>query len=310
VGCVTVKEIKFGKWGNCIEVSNGIVDFVATIDFGPRIIRYGLVGKENMFFEDVNDKLNLDGEQFEVFGGGKWHIYGGHRLWHSPEGNPRSYYLDNEKVNWEKVENGIKLRPNPEKWNQLQKEIEIVLMPDSSRVKVIHRTTNIGAWPIEFSQWALSVMAPGGKEVVPQPQRQTGLLGNRILALWPYSNMADKRVFWGEKYITVTQDSNATTNFKFGLTNEDGWAAYFNRGDLFVKYYNHFMDAKYPDFGVSYETFTNAEMLEIESLGELKLTDPGETVEHVEEWELFGDVAVPNNDEAEIAALLSKYIKK
>jgi hypothetical protein len=310
MGKVTVKEITYGQWGNCIEVSNGIIDLIATLDFGPRIIRFGLVGRENEFFEDKELELTQGGEQFNVFGGGEWHIYGGHRLWHSPEVSPRSYYPDNSKVSWTEVENGIKLRPEEEKWNQMQKEIEIIMSPESAKVKVIHRITNTGAWDVEFAPWALSVMAPGGKEVVPQPQRDTGLLGNRILALWPYTKMNDKRVYWGDKFITLQQDPNAEGPFKFGLTNEDGWAAYFNHNNMFVKYYKHNKDGVYPDFGVSYETYTNKFMLEIESLGELKRTAPGETVEHIEEWEIFADVPVPSNDEGEIKAIVSKYIKK
>ena len=44
-------------------------------------------------------------------------------------------------------------------------------------------------------------MAPGGKEVVPQGRRDTGLLPNRVVSLWPYSRLDDPRVHWGERYI-------------------------------------------------------------------------------------------------------------
>lgn len=309
MGEVCIKEIQYGQWGNCVEVSNGIIDLVATLDFGPRIIRFGLVGRENEFFEDVEKKLCAKGKAFEVFGGGEWYIYGGHRLWTSPEGNPRSYYPDNQKVAWGKTENGIRLTPEPEKGTQVQKEIEVIMCPDEAKVKVIHRITNTGIWDIEFAPWALSVMAPGGKEVVPQPQRDTGLLGNRILALWPYTRMNDKRVYWGEQFITLRQDPTENHKFKFGLSNEEGWAAYFNHNNLFVKRYQHVQEGTYPDFGVSFETFTNPVMLEIESLGQLKNTAPGETAEHVEEWQMFADVSMPPNDEAAIEAIVNTYIR-
>ncbi len=309
MGEIMIKRVNYGKWGQCIELSNGLVDIVATLDFGPRIIRYGLTGKANMFFEDINDELSASGEEFEVFGeNGGWHIYGGHRLWHSPEAKPRSYYPDNNPVECEEFENGIILRPEPEKFNNLQKEIRVIMEADSTKVRVIHRTTNIGAWDIEFAQWALTVMAPGGKEVLPQPKRETGLLGNRILALWPYTNMNDGRVYWGDRFITLKQDSNAKQAFKLGINNEDGWAAYFNSGCMFVKRYKHLLEGVYPDFGVSYETYTNHAMLEMETLGELILAEPGETVEHEEKWELFDGVDAPSNDEDEIANIVEKYI--
>jgi hypothetical protein len=309
MGEIMIKRVNYGEWGQCIEISNGLVDIVATLDFGPRIIRYGLTGKANMFFEDTNDELSASGEEFEVFGENSgWHIYGGHRLWHSPEAKPRSYYPDNNPVECEEFENGIILRPEPEKLNNLQKEISVIMEPNNTKVRVIHRTTNIGAWDIEFAQWALTVMAPGGKEILPQSKRETGLLGNRVLALWPYTNMNDERVYWGDKFITLKQDSNAKKAFKLGVNNEDGWAAYFNFGCMFVKHYNHLLEGVYPDFGVSYETYTNNVMLEMETLGELILVEPGETVEHEEKWELFDGVDVPSNDEDEIAEMVEKYI--
>ncbi len=45
-------------------------------------------------FEDTGRTFTASGEAFERFGGGAWYIYGGHRLWTSPEGYPKSYYPD------------------------------------------------------------------------------------------------------------------------------------------------------------------------------------------------------------------------
>ncbi|HET6442458.1 MAG TPA: hypothetical protein VFH53_08780, partial [Phycisphaerae bacterium] len=36
--------------------------------------------------------------------------------------------------------------------------------------------------------------------------------------------------------------------------------------------------------------FTNADILEVESLGPLVTLEPGGEIEHVEEWHLFSDV--------------------
>ena len=43
----------------------------------------------------------------------------------------------------------------------------------------------------------------------------------------------------------------------------------------------------YPDFGCSFETFTNNDFLEIETLGPLTKVLPGQTVEQVEHWGLY-----------------------
>ncbi|GAJ16373.1 unnamed protein product, partial [marine sediment metagenome] len=50
---------------------------VVTTDVGPRIVRFGFVGDQNLFREFK--------QQQGKTGGDKWLIYGGHRFWHAPE---------------------------------------------------------------------------------------------------------------------------------------------------------------------------------------------------------------------------------
>lgn len=51
MGEARVKKAEYKGWKNCIEISNGIIDMIVTTDVGPRIIRFGFVGKENEFVE-------------------------------------------------------------------------------------------------------------------------------------------------------------------------------------------------------------------------------------------------------------------
>jgi len=308
LGKVTVRKIEYGVWGNCVEVSNGNVDLVATLDIGPRIIRFGVCDGPNEFFEDKNDELNKNGNSaFDIYGDeGYWHIYGGHRLWTSPEAFPRSYYPDNEPVDCVEIENGVRLTPPPQAWNEIQTEL-VVVMNEDGVVTVTHNITNIGSWQQEFAIWALTVLKIGGLEVVPQPNKDTGLLGNRILALWPYTNMNDSRVSWGRDYITLRPSKSSKSAFKFGINNEKGFSVYFNHGNMFVKKYNHIDGGIYPDGGVSFETYTNNLMCEMETLGELKKVQPGETISHDETWNLIPNVSEPETNE-EIETIIKEYL--
>ena len=54
--------------------------------------------------------------------------------------------------------------------------------------------------------------------------------------------------------------------------------------------------ATYLDKGCSVEVFTNNDMLELETLGPVATLPPGEVVEHVERWWLFGNVPIPRSD--------------
>jgi len=298
---VKVQNKIYRGWNNCVQITNGIVDLIITTDVGPRIIRYGFNGQDNELCE-VRSTLGLTG-------GDKWKIYGGHRLWISPEDRTSTYEIDNSPVAWEEIRDGIKTSQGIGQVSGIRKEMEIRLSPEGTAVNILHRLSNKGLRPVELSAWSITAMATGGKEVVPQPMKKTGLLPNRVISLWPYTRLNDDRVYFGSTYIILRQDPKVRHRFKFGTSNEQGWAAYFNHNHLFVKYYRHDPYALYPDFGVSYETFTNSYMLEMETLSPLTRLKPSGIVEHEEKWELFDHIPTPDNNEAEIENILKGIIR-
>ena len=295
---VETVKVTYGGWPNCVRLRNGLVELVVTTDVGPRIIRFGFIGGENELCE-IGPDLGLAG-------GYEWRLYGGHRLWHGPEDRERTYEPDNGPVSWEKIPGGIKTIQDVEPRTGIRKVMEISLSPEGSVVNILHRLTNEGALPVELFVWGITAMAPGGKEVVPQTRRDTGLLPNRVVSLWPYSRLDDPRVHWGERYITLVQNPELEGTPDGGVLHEDGWAAYFNHNHLFIKRYLHACGARYPDFGVSYETYVNETILELETLAPLVRLAPGERTEHEEEWELFDNVEMPSDDEEEIEEALKE----
>jgi len=286
-----MEKINYRGWQNCCRLSNGVVDLVATTDVGPRIIRFGFVGQENEL-KEYDDMLGQSG-------GDQWRIYGGHRLWHAPEAVPRTYYPDNEPVQLEEHPGFVRLIQSTETTTGIQKELDIHLSPDSARVQIVHRLRNHNLWAVELAPWALTVMAQGGKVIIPLPPRGShaeNLLPINTLALWAYTDMSDRRWTWGHKYIMLRQDPTATTPQKIGMMSPDGWIAYANRNHLFVKKFTYCPGAPYPDLGCSVETFTNADMLEVETVAPLCKLQPGAVIEHTEYWALFRDVPMPLDD--------------
>ena len=308
MGKVNVEICEYKNFGKCLKISNDLVKVIVTVDVGPRIINYSFLDGENIMFEDTDRIFAESGEAFDRFGGGTWYIYGGHRLWTSPEGYPKSYYPDNDPMPYKILENGAVFSPVEQKWNQYKMEIEVTLDENSSTVNLNHRLTNCAAWSVTLAPWCLTVLAPGGREIVPQPTKDTGLLGNRLLALWPYTKLTDKRVIWGDRYISLTQDSKNCDKFKFGLDSEHGFSMYFKDGDLFIKKFFPIENGKYPDGGMSFETFTNNLFLEMESLGEIQEIAPNQTVEHKEVWSLYRQPDLDDFDETEIDKLVEKYV--
>jgi len=305
MGQITIRTKTYKTYGECIELSNGIIDLLVTTRVGPRIIRYGFKDQSNEFCDDAPLTLPMGNEE--------WKLYGGHRLWHSPEAYPRTYIPDNVPVSWERIANGIRGVSEARIPNQIEKEMEITISTTGTNVRIVHKLTNKNTWAVEFAAWALSVMAPGGIEIIPIPQHDShfsdGAKGARFITLWSYAKMNDPRICWGDKYISVRQDPGNKIGSKFGISNEDGWAAYCNKNHLFVKKYTHFGNSKYPDNGVSYETYFCDFMLEMESLSPLSIVEPGESISHVEEWTLTDGVVLPSTDEKQIDELVKKYIK-
>jgi hypothetical protein len=220
-------------------------------------------------------------------GGGEWRSYGGHRLWHAPEAMPRAYFPDNSPVKHAWDGQTLKLTQPVEATTGIAKEMEIKLDSSENHVTVLHRLINRNLWEVELSPWALSVMAPGGRAIFPQePFRPHPefLLPARTLVLWGYTDMSDPRWTWGARYIQLRQDTKAKTKQKLGLLNTLGWAAYDLNGELFLKRFPFDPKLSYPDWGCNNETFTDPEMLEVESLGPLTKLPPEGRVDHTEHW--------------------------
>ncbi len=285
------------------RLANAEVELIVTLEVGPRILHFGFVGGANEFAQVAN----LPDEEV-----GGWKMYGGHRFWHAPEANPRSYAPDNAPLTLETHADFIRVIQPTEPSTGIQKELDIQLWPDAAHARITHRLRNQLLWPVELAPWALSVMAPGGTAILPLPPRQPwaaeNLLPTGQLTLWSYTNLADPRWTLGQQYVLLRQDPARAEYQKLGVSTAAGWAAYANGGRLFLKTFAHDPRAVYPDFNSPVEAFVCAEFLELETLGPLTRLDPGRTVEHVEDWFLFREVTTPRNDEEVERHVLPKII--
>lgn len=287
---VTVKEVESYKdYGRCVSISNGVIEAYVTVDIGPRIIKFGYVDGQNFM---CDDRVALGGKTDEAFQklfgeGRKWENLGGHRIWLSPESWPETYLPDDRKVDYTVTEFGAVFNPLPDTPVGIQKTVEIRMDKDDENMQVIMDVENIGDKDKEFSIWALSVCSQDGTLVLPTNINDTGLLPNRAIVVWPYTDLTDDRIFFGKRYATVKQDRNAKTPVKLGFNLNGGLAYYVKNGEILYKNYEtKHGEAKYPDYDCSFETYTNGKFLEFETLGELKNVKPGEKSTLVENWSL------------------------
>lgn len=289
-----MQVVEYRGWKNNLLLTNGDVELVATLDIGPRVIAFRLPGGFNVL-KNYDSMMGGTGEA-------EWQIRGGHRFWLAPEDLTRTYFPDNRPVKWEQTgPAAAKLVPPPETEYGVQKEMHLALAEKGTRVTVTLRVTNIGKVPTDLAPWGPTVMAPGGMEIIPLPPKRPHpghvsnakspacYAPNQELILWPYFDFSDRRWTFGNRYLFLRQDVNKGPT-KIGLAHRMGWVAYLNSGVLFVKRFDYREGAVYPDRGTRYQTFSNEDMLEMETVGELRTLQPGASAELVETWELHGTV--------------------
>jgi hypothetical protein len=302
----------FGGWSKNLKLSNDSIELIITLEVGPRIISFRPLNGKNVF--------KVVAEQSGKSNESDWKIRGGHRLWTAPEdfdrtvdGRSLTYVLDNSPVE-HRIEGEHKGRVShmmnhPEK---IHREIVVTLEASGPGVTVEHHVTNRGGSPLEFAPWALSVMAENGYAIIPKPplgSHPKDFLPNQLIVVWPFSDLSDERLRLGRRVIKLSQ--SARRPLKFGLRHTEKWAGYVLGDQLFLKTISLIEGADYPDMGSNFETFTNHEILELESLGPLKKVAPGETVTHVESWAVFSGVALPDiQDEEDLLKAVEPYVQK
>lgn len=287
----------------CLKLDNGAIALWATTAVGPRLLGLALRDGPNLFAELPTLTLDCPGS-------GSYHFYGGHRLWHAPEDPRRTYLPDDAPIDLQEIENGMRLVQPTEVAAGIQKQIVVRLHPAQAQVAVEHTLTNRGRWPVTLAPWAITQFRTGGKAILPlcAPKADPfGVLPDRNLILWPYTDLRSPHLHIGHSLLTVRAEM-AGGAFKAGFRNYSGWLAYLLDGVLFVKRLPHQPEAAYFDRDSSSECYCNARFIELESLGPKVTLAPGEAASHLEHWQLFENIALPENEAGLIQALQQLHL--
>jgi hypothetical protein len=139
---VKVDRVEYKGWKNCFRVSNDEIEAIVTADVGPRIIRFGFVGGQNLF-KEYAEQLGKSGEE-------AFQLRGGSRVWKAPEDPVATWAPDNVPVNIRVTPSGLVATAPVEPLTKLQKEIEISMEATGTKATVSHRITNHGLFALEF----------------------------------------------------------------------------------------------------------------------------------------------------------------
>ena len=262
------------------EYRLGEATITLTLDAGPRVAAYTLAGHRNLF-------ADLPDEVIEHPATGTFRFIGGHRLWRAPEQPSVTYQPDDGEVAIVHGDDTLTVTGPPDSDGIVR---TIALAQEGRHTIVDHRFENTGSMAVETALWAISQLTTGGHAILPAPTEivdEDGLLPNRALVLWPYSDPGAAGVLIRRDAVRI--DAGAIgEKFKVGQPNRRGWVAYAWEDELFVKWSPLHDDAStYVDMGASVQCYLDPRFVELESQGPLISLGPGERCGHREVWTMI-----------------------
>jgi hypothetical protein len=258
-------------------VDLGPVEASFAVNAGPRILGYARHGGPQLF-------ASLLDEVIEHPAVGSYRFLGGHRLWRAPEVPAITYEQDDIPVDVTVGDGGFEL-VGPLGADAIVKAISVT-QHDGFTI-VDHELRNEGWTPVRCSPWAITQLVPGGTAYLPQqlvPADEDGVLPNRHIVLWPYTDLSMSEVTISQEQVTVLASDHRSKS-KVGLPNRRGWIAYSLGDELFIKWSALHRDGElYVDRGVSVECYRDERFLELETLGPQITLQPGKRTVHREVW--------------------------
>ena len=285
-----IKEIDLEHFGHCVRMTNGILDLIVTVDFGPRIIHFGFSGEENILFCDPERNYQIPGTGSENTDDSArtFYYYGGHRVWLSYGRQPKEIFPDNDPVVYTILPEGVRFLQPKRKSTGIQAGFEIMMGDDAADVMVVHTAKNTSKETQPCGLWPVTMLAGEGIAILPQNTDSCNpFRPNRTLVFWPDTDARDKRIFCGNRFLTIQKTEEARTPLKVGINNVIGWAAFVGQRFTFMKRFVHSPQGVYPDFGCSSEVCVEKDFTELQSLSPMYRVEPGQEIRHVENLSVY-----------------------
>ena len=269
--------IEYKNFGKCVRFEENGMIVMVTIDVGPRIIYFG-DKQNNILKEDLERKVQVYNDAYKD----NWYLYGGHRLWKSPE-DICTYVADNKPVSYRLNEHGGTFISNIDPKFDYILDISIKKNNVYIQNTIVSKSKNIES----IAAWALTVMDIGGELTVNLNKKMDELNPQQNLVIWPYTNIYDERIKISKEKLIIQQKSGLEP-LKLGLFLNTPEAEYSLKGMKFkCKFKEENSTGKYGDFMSNMEIYTSGDILEIEGLSSMRDLKCGESVTLYEEWSLI-----------------------
>jgi hypothetical protein len=288
-----IKKITFESHPNSYELTIKNQKMIVATDFGPRIMHLSINDHSNILFRDSEGKYR----------NGNWQIYGGHRLWLSPE-NLRNLTPNNEKCEIDIKENSFTVKKLDKK-TQFEKAITIT--EKNNHFMVTHTIINKSEYLQSGALWALTCLKPAGTIFIPWAT--------------PGSFKMSKIIYWNEWIGQTTNVNSAQFSrnndyffiningemSKVGSAAYDGYVGITTDTYTFIKKFNRQATNDYPDDNCAVECYTCEDFVELETLSPNMAFLPGICYSHTEKWILLDKkIDLDKKDEIKKVCLATK----
>jgi len=298
-------RIKYKSY-DALKLTHGSLELMVTTSCGPRVISLKSAQAEsvgNLFYEFPEPQKRYLGQ----------YLRGGHRLWHAPEDLVKTYLPDDEALHVKLSVDGVSLTQPIEKKTGLEKSIQVKFVSKNT-VKISHTLKNKSKKPITRAAWAVTMLPPKGYGFFTLPPKgdhaKGDLLPTTVLIPWTFTDFSSPVWDYHQSFIGVNV-AKAKNPQKLGIYNYPGISGYWREGVAFIKYAKPNLGKPHTDMGSSFETFTNGQFFELETLSDLRTLKAGQKIVHTEYWTVLANIPKPSSDRVyttHIQAPLKKWV--
>lgn len=289
-----IAQTDFMGWREAYRLQMGDAEMIVVTEVGPRILSLRVTGGPNLLYVDPSTAGQGQGDV-------AWHIYGGHRIWVSPESED-AYAPDNAHCAVQVSADGLSAVAPPDPDTKLSKRLTV--RADGDRFIVESAVRNTSDFVAAGAVWALTCVVPQG--VIAFPWGTGGRWAVKRIQWWTAwaghsSNVRSQQYQAGPDLFVLRPTGEEG---KVGTHSPEGWLALCRADATFIKSFTPDPFATYPDGGCSVEVYTCASFVEMETLSPQGIIAPGQELVHREVWTVRGQ-AVDPEDGIALRALLA-----
>lgn len=256
-----ISPVKWKNW-DAVRCATDQWELVVGVSAGPRILSFLQPGKPNLLYEDTTG-----------FGLGEWTLYGGHRFTTAPE-NEDSYPSENTACEWTASGSSLLVKAGIRS-NDLQLSLEIKAASDGVGVDILHVLENHGDYAWEGALWAITCF--------PRTARLEARCDAPELHYWPG---AETEIWKRTNGILTVLNSPARAKVGWH-TDFPSLTAIQDAGVVGITHPYASTAANCVDNGSNTELFVCSDFMELETLSEKIIVEPGHSASHFQEWRML-----------------------